>query len=52
MQKQHKNIENSQVIEQNVVISLCPSLFTAACASVEFLRGRVFSVLGHSTPRN
>ena len=24
--KQHKNIENSQIIKQNVVISLCPSL--------------------------
>ena len=24
--KQHKNIENSQISEQNVVISLCPSL--------------------------
>ena len=24
--KQHKNIENSQIIEKNVVISLCPSL--------------------------
>ena len=24
--KQHKNIKNSQIIEQNIVISLCPSL--------------------------
>ena len=36
--KQHKIIENSQIIEQNLVIfSLCPSLFTVACASFAFL---------------
>ena len=31
--KQYKNIENSQIIEQNLVLSLPFSLFTAACAS-------------------
>ena len=50
--KQDKNIENSQIIEQNIVISLPFSLFTATCASFAFLSGRVFSVLGHSTPQN
>ena len=50
--KQHKNIKNSQINEQNVVMSLCPSLFTATCAPFTFLSGRVFSVLGHSTPQN
>ena len=40
--KQRKNIEN-------VVMSLCPSLFTATCAPFAFLCGRVFSVLEHST---
>ena len=31
--KQYKNIENSRIIEQNLVLSLPFSLFTAACAS-------------------
>ena len=31
--KQHKNIKNSQIIEQNLVLSFPFSLFTAACAS-------------------
>ena len=31
--KQYKNIENSPIIEQNLVLSLPFSLFTAACAS-------------------
>ena len=43
--KQHKNIKNSQIIEQNLVISLCPSLFTVACASFAFLAEEFFSVL-------
>ena len=30
--KQHKNIENSRIIEQNLVLSLPFSLFTATCA--------------------
>ena len=50
--KQHKNIVHSQINEQNVVMSLCSSLFTATCAPFAFLSGRVFSVLGHSTPQN
>ena len=36
--KQHKNIENSQIIKQNLVIFSLPfSLFTVACASFTFL---------------
>ena len=31
--KQHKNIENWRIIEQNLVLSLRFSLFTATCAS-------------------
>ena len=46
--KQHKNIENSQINEQNVVLSLCPSLFTATCAPFTFISNRVFSVPVHS----
>ena len=45
--KQHK-ISKTQIIEQNLVISLPFFLFTAACASFAFLSGSVFSVLGHS----
>ena len=41
-QKQHKNIINSQIIEQNLVISLCPSLFTVACAFFAFLAEEFF----------
>ena len=48
--KQHKNIENSQIIEQNIAISL--SLLTATRASFAFLNRRVFSVLGHSFERH
>ena len=33
-------------------LSLCRSLFTAACASFAFLGSRVFLVPGHSTPPN
>ena len=33
------------------VMSLCPFLFTATCAPFVFLSGRVFSVLGLSTPQ-
>ena len=50
--KQHKNIENSRIIEQNVAISLLFSLLIATCASFAFLNGRVFSVLGHSFERH
>ena len=50
--KQHKNIKNSQIIEQNVVISLPFSLLTVTCAFFAFLNGRIFSVFGHSTPQN
>ena len=51
--KQHKNIENSRIIEQNVAISLYSSLCLAAtCASFAFLNGRVFSVLRHSFERH
>ena len=48
--KQHKNIENSRIIEQN--LSLLFSLLTVTCASFAFLNGRVFSVLGHSFERH
>ena len=44
--------KNSQINEQDVVMSLCPSLFTATCAPFAFLSCRVFSVLGHSTLQN
>ena len=47
--KQHKNIENSQIIEQNVLISLPFSLLTVTCTSFAFFNSRLFSVLGHST---
>ena len=50
--EQHKNIENSQIDEQNIVMPLCPSLFTATCTPFTFLSGRIFSLLGHSTPQN
>ena len=51
--KQHKNIENSQIIEQNLVISLSLSLslsqplslFTTACASFAFLAAEFFQFL-------
>ena len=48
--KQHKNIENSWIIEQNVAISLSllSTLLIATCTSFAFLNGRVFLVLGHS----
>ena len=47
--EQHKNIENSWVIEQNVAISLCSShcLLQLVLPSV-FLKGKVFLVLGYS----
>ena len=43
--KQHKNIENSRIIEQNVSIflSLVLSLLTGTCPSFSFLNSRVFS---------
>ena len=40
--KQHKNIENSQIIEQNLVISLPFSLFSTACASFALLAAEFF----------
>ena len=43
--KQHKNIENSQIIEQNIVTSLPLSLLTVTCPSFAFLSGRVFQFL-------
>ena len=48
---QHTYIKNSQIIGQNVVTSLCPSLclLPFSCASFALLlSGTVFSVLGHS----
>ena len=52
--KQHKNSENSQIIEQNVAISLSLlfSLLTATCASFALPNGSVFSALGHSFERH
>ena len=52
--KQHKNIENSRIIVQNVAISLSLffSLLIATCASFTFLNGRVFLVFGHSFERH
>ena len=50
--KQHKDIENSWIIEQNVAISLLFSLLITTCTSFAFLNGRVFSVLGHSLERH
>ena len=45
--KQHKNIENSQIIiiEQNFVLSLPFSLLTAGCASSVFLAAEFFQFL-------
>ena len=51
--KQHKNIESSQIIEQNLVISLCLSLslsvplslFTTASSSFAFLAAEFSLVL-------
>ena len=54
--KRHKNIENSWIIEQNVIISLSLSLLfsllIATCASFAFLNGGVFLVLGHGLERH
>ena len=47
--KQHKNIKNSQIIEQNLVLffpSLCLLWFVLP---VTFLKGRIFSFLEQST---
>ena len=43
--KQHKNIENSQIIKQNLVIALPFSLFTVACTSFIFLVAEFFQFL-------
>ena len=46
--KQHKNIENSQIIEQNLVIFLSLSVLLSVDYGLRFLRlpsSRVFSVL-------
>ena len=42
--KQHKNIENSQIIEQNLVVSLPFSLFTVACAVYSGKLRRILNV--------
>ena len=42
--KQHKNIENSRIIEQNLVLSLPFSLFTATYASFHLPQGQSFFI--------
>ena len=42
--KQNKNIENSQIIEQNLVLSLPFCLFTATCASSCFPQWQSFFI--------
>ena len=42
--KQHKSIENSQIIEQNLVLSLPFSLFTATCASCRLPQWQSFFI--------
>ena len=51
--KQHKNFKNLLFIQQNIVISFCPSLclLTVTCASFTFLNGRWFLVLEHITQK-
>ena len=50
LQKATQKIENSQFIEQKIVISFCPSLCLLQLAlSFAFLNGRVLSVLTHNT---
>ena len=44
-------MENSRIIEQNLVLSLPFSLLMRVLLPVAFLNGRVFSILGHATPR-
>ena len=48
--KQHKNIENSRIIEQNLILSL-PFCLLRLVLPGAFLNGRVFPFLEHSTPR-
>ena len=44
--KQHKNIENSQIIEQNLVTALLPfTLFTTACTFLTFLAAKFFQFI-------
>ena len=42
--KQHKNIENSRIIEQNLVLSWPFSLFTATCASCRLPQRQSFFI--------
>ena len=42
--KQHKNIKNSWIIEQNLVLSFPFSLFTATCASCRLLQLQNFFI--------
>ena len=42
--KQQKNIENSRIIEQNLVLSLPFSLFTATCASCRLPQRQSFFI--------
>ena len=42
--RQHKNIENSRITEQNLVLSLPFSLFTATCASCRLPQWQSFFI--------
>ena len=42
--KQHKNVKNSQIIEQNFVLFLPFSLFTETCSSCHLLWWQSFSI--------
>ena len=42
--KQHKNVKNSQIIEQNLVLFLPFSLFTATCSSCHLPWRQSFSI--------
>ena len=42
--KQHKNIENSRITEQNLVLSFPFSLFTASCASCRLPQRQSFFI--------
>ena len=42
--KQHKNIKNSQIIEQNLVLFFPFSLFTVICASCHLPQGQNFFI--------
>ena len=49
--KQHKNIKNSRIIEQNLVLSFPFSLFTATCAYCRLPQWQNVSFLEQSTSR-